>query len=105
MTNYNKIVSMPLDELAQWLNQYSSVEDAPWLDWFNESYCSQCESVKISKENAKELLGFELLSKDEAECAYCEVHGECRYFREARRSIDNVETIKLWLTQPESTKE
>ena len=102
MTNYNKIISMSIDELAQWLDKCSVTEEAPWVIWFNESYCKQCETIKVSKENAKELLGFDLLFKDEAECAYCEVHGECRYFREAGRSPNNVETIKLWLTQPES---
>ena len=101
MTNYNKIVSMHVDELAQWLG---SIEDAPWMTWFNESYCSRCESIKVSKENAKELLGFDLLYKDETDCAYCEVYGECRYFREAGRFPNNAETIKLWLMQPESTE-
>ena len=102
MTNYSKIVSMPIDELAQWLDKCSSIEDTPWMTWFTESYCAQCESIKVNKENAKELLGFDLLYKDEAECAYCEIHNECKYFQDMERPPNNVTTIKLWLTQPEN---
>ena len=104
MTNYNKLVSMSIDELAEWLDKNGSFDESPWGKWFNTNYCSNCDSVIVKKENAKELLGFELLYTNETECAYCEVHNKCRYFHDMEYAPSNKEIIKMWLIQPEGVE-
>ena len=97
MTNYNKLISMSIDELAEWLYKHSSFDDVPWSTWFDYTYCANCEAIKVTKEDSKELLGFQLMYGDGCECSYCEIHNKCKYFPDKEDVLDNKEIIKLWL--------
>ena len=104
MTNFNRLQTMTIDEFAEWLDKNGSFDDSPWLNSFNEKYCSKCESVEISYENVKEKLGLEPWFGHTTECAFCELADEagikrCRFFQELDDVPDNFEMIKLWLNE------
>ena len=100
MTNLQKIKDMSLDELVEWLDENVYVEDAPWMKWWNERYCSKCESVERHFMAAQEELGIIPLLGDTIECAYCELADEtgikkCRFFPELGDVPDNRKVIKM----------
>ena len=104
MTNLQKIKDMSLDELADWLDDNVYVEDAPWMKWWDEQYCSKCESVECHFMAAQEKLGITTLLGDTIECAYCELADEngvrkCRFFQDLDHVPDHLEIIKMWLEE------
>lgn len=98
MTNIKQLQSMTLEELVDWLDKYGSYDDSPWTNWFNDNYCSKCESVECPCEESLEKLGIEPLYDDSVECAYCELAKNCRFFPELKDTPDNKEVIRMWLT-------
>ena len=96
VTNYNKIVSMSIEELAHWLDKHGLFEESPWMSWFNTKYCNNCESVIVLKEKSLETLGFN--TYHDAECAYCEVNKDCRFFP-GTEVPSTEEIIKMWLKE------
>lgn len=97
MTNFRKLQSMSIDELAEWLDENGVVDNSPWVLHFNNKYCANCESVVCKYEDAERVVGFKPFYDDEVECAYCEVYGKCRYFEDRDEVPDGVEMVKLWL--------
>ena len=87
MKAYDKFKSMSIDELADWLDKYGMFDCSPWLKWFDDNYCSKCESETA----------FVLHFNKELECSWCELHGKCKYFKEMEDIPDNKQTIKMWL--------
>lgn len=104
MTNYEWLTTLSIEQLAQWLDTNGHYEDSPWMIWFNKRYCSKCESEFIKREDSMSKLGFEgfegfeFLSDKEIECAYCEVHDECRFFPN-RKNPCTQEIIEMWLKE------
>lgn len=86
MNVFEKIKSKNIDELTKWLNEYGAVDDAPWIEWWDNVYCGNCDS---------ELIDHPLFG--ETECAWCELHNKCRFFEELNNIPDNKQIIKLWL--------
>ncbi len=100
MTNFSKIKSMTVDELAEWLDKNSQFDTSPWLEDFNEKYCRKCEPIKVGYEDSKKKLGLELFSYEHTtDCAYCELYNKCRFFEDLEDIPDNKEMIKLWLIE------
>ena len=100
MNNFEKLQSMSIDELAEWLDQNGIIDNSPWLEDFNDKYCAKCESVMCKYEDAEKAVGFKpLFSDDEIECAYCEVYKKCRYFEEMDEVPDGKEMVRLWLEE------
>ena len=100
MTNFAKLKNMSVTELAEWLDEYGQFDGAPWNNWFNKSYCENCESIKLNYEDSKNKLGIEPLSLDlTCECAYCECNDHCRFFPNIEGIPDNKEVIELWLIE------
>ena len=97
MTRFDKFVTSSVDSLAQWIDENAQHDDSPWMNWFENKYCRNCESVKISREDSLEKLGFELLYLNDTECSYCEINKQCRYFPDREESPSVVEIIKMWL--------
>ena len=87
MTNLERIKSMNVDELSNWLNLWDTWEGSPWENWWNENYCSKCKSVMVQVKD----------SDLKIPCGWCEVNGKCKYFQE----LDDIPSIKqitkMWL--------
>lgn len=98
MNNFEKLQSMSMDEFAKWLHKHGIVDNGPWDNHFNKTYCDKCESVMCKAADVESVLGFKLFPwEDEAECGYCEVNHKCRFFPDMDDVPDSVEMIKLWL--------
>ena len=89
MTNFDFIKNMSIDELTDWLDKYGQFDVSPWMDWFNDNYCSKCEV------DEKDVLwpGYTM------DCAYCELEGKCKYLTQLDNIPDNKDVIKMWLMQ------
>ena len=89
MTNFRKIQSMSVEELAKWLDQNGMWDNSPWSKWFDSTYCQRCESVKATVDD--------YFGHRECKFAYCELEKKCRYFDDYDEVPDGVEMAKLWL--------
>lgn len=89
-TNADKIKSMTNEELAEWLGKYGNFEESPWLNWFDNNYCSNCESEIVSYTDSKG-------DNRNMECAWCEVFGKCKFFQDISNIPDDKHMIKMWL--------
>ena len=99
MTNFEQHQSMTLDELALWLHKHGQFDCSPWMKWFNDNYCDKCEAIECKYEDAEEKLGFKPFYKNSIECAYCEWNKKCRFFPDMLDIPDNLDIIKMWLSQ------
>lgn len=94
MTVFDKIKNKNIDEFAEWLDEYCVCDTAPWWKWWDENYCKKCEPINIETTN---VFGYEI-----GECAYCEVNGNCEFFKDMEEIPNSKQIIKMWL---ESEKE
>lgn len=94
MNNFEKLKSMTVSELADWLDKYGQFDGSPWMDWFNENYCNKCESIKC-KVDGKDAFwpGYT------TDCAYCELEKKCKYFPVLKDVPDNKTIIEMWLNE------
>ena len=98
MSNFEKLKSMSMEDLAAWLDKNGIIDNSPWLEDFNNKYCANCESVMCKYENAEAAVGFKpYFSDDEIECAWCEIYKKCRFFPDMDKVPDGVEMAKMWL--------
>ena len=86
MIVFEKIKSMNIDEFAEWYEANCLHDNDPCLRWWDKTYCQNCEGI----------------IKDDIvpyphEFAYCELNGNCRYFKDMDNIPDNIQTIKMWL--------
>ena len=88
MNNFEYLKSLTLDDLVEWLDKYGQFDGAPWSDWFDTEYCSQCESIEV------EVPAF---NNTKAKCAYCELENKCKYFPCLDKVPDLKEILKMWL--------
>ena len=88
MTVFEKnIKTMNINEFAEWLDQIGIYDGSPWMNWWNDTYCSKCESVRACMvDNGREM-----------EFAWCELHNKCRFFQNMNTIPDTKQIIKLWL--------
>ena len=98
MTNYEWLTTLSIEQLAQWLAANGQYNDSPWMTWFDNKYCSKCESEIVKREDCMSKLGFEPLFSSETECSYCEVYNECRFFPN-KKNPDILEIIEMWLKE------
>lgn len=112
MTNFKRLQTMTIDELAEWLDKNGSFDVSPWSEWFGKTYCDKCESIKCRYADAEEKLGFTPYIfgsyNGDLECAYCELADEsgvkrCRFFPELDDVPDNKEVIEMWLIEEADT--
>lgn len=90
MNNFEKLQSMSVEELVEWIDDNVYSDGAIWWEWFDKKYCDKCESEIVYIDD---ICGPNTKHK----CAYCEVHDKCRFFPEMNDVPDNKETIKMWL--------
>ena len=96
MTNFEKIKNMSKEELIKFITE-NNLDDNIWVKSFTKKYCDKCESV-IQKIPANvSILGIDR----EAECAYCEINKNCRFFE--GKFIDGCpsdeEILSMWLEE------
>jgi hypothetical protein len=104
MTNFEKLRSLPTEELAEWLDKHGMFDGSPWNEWFGKKYCDNCESIEVKYADAEEKLGLTPFYNETFECAYCELADEngitrCRFFPELDDVPDNETVIKMWLEE------
>ena len=87
MNNYEKIRAMTIDNLAEYLNDKWLHDNDPSMEWWNDNYCSKCESVSIYAEYLGRNLDF----------AWCELNGKCKFCSELDRLPNSKEVMKMWL--------
>ena len=81
MTVLDNFKSFNIDEFIDWLDEYVSFDTAPWMWWWDNTYCKNCPT------------------EDEyvSDYAWCEVHNKCRYFLDMDETPDVKQIIKMWL--------
>lgn len=91
MNNFEKLKSMAVDELAEWLDKNGMWDNSPWSLWFDQKYCKNCEEIMCkSPDDCREF-----------PCAYCEIYYNCRFFQDKEDVPDSKEIIKMWLESNE----
>lgn len=89
MTNIEKIKTFTVEELSKFLDSVG-FDDTPWMNWFNNKYCNNCDGVNC----ILEVVGREV------ECSYCEVYKKCRFFPDRLSdNIDSKEICAMWLRE------
>lgn len=89
MTKYEQLVSSSLEGLADWLDMYGQFEGSPWMTWFNNKYCENCEPIKCKYPEGTH----------EFNCSYCESEGKCKFFLDMEETPSNRDIIELWLRE------
>ena len=86
-TVFDKFKSMSIDELTDWLNQYSQLDSMPWIEWWNKNYCSKCDAVTAFVPDYGRELDF----------SCCELNDKCKFFQDLDDVPDDKMIIKMWL--------
>ena len=87
MTIFELIKSKDVDELVEWFDSYEVSDTTPWVLWWDENFCKKCD---VEYSYVKEL-------NNVCECAWCELNGKCKFFKEMNGIPDNKQVIKMWL--------
>lgn len=88
MNNYERIKSMSIDDLAEFLDERWSHDNDPCIEWWDKTYCNKCKSVKAYVDYLER----------EKEYAWCEVNGDkCKFFPEMDVLPNAKQMMKLWL--------
>lgn len=87
MTVFDNFKNKNIDELVDWLDEYGAFDNSPWTKYFDNNYCSECESEYAYIEEFN----------SERECSYCELNNKCRFFQDLDDTPDNKQIIKMWL--------
>ena len=89
MNNFEKIKSMTIEELTDWIDKYGQFDVSPWMEWFDKTYCKNCESIKSHSKQYN--------FNTEISYAYCELHDNCKFFPDIEYIPDNKDIIRMWL--------
>lgn len=93
MNNFEKLQSMPMDELAEWLSKHLAFDEAPHTIWFSKNCCDKCEPVEGHWEGT--------FGTHKCEFAYCELEHKCKFFPEMDEVPDDLTIVKMWLESEE----
>lgn len=80
MTVFDSFKIKTIDEIAEWLDEYITCDDAPWLRWWDNNYCKEC-----------------MMEAKESETVWCESNGNCKFFKDQEEIPSMKEIIKMWL--------
>ena len=87
MKRLEKLKSMNIDELVDWLDKNIDFGVIPWIEQFDKNFCNNCESIKCHYED----------SGHDVVCSWCELHDKCRYFPDLDKIPDMKMMIRMWL--------
>ena len=79
--------SKTIDEFIDWLDEYCSFEDSPWVQWFDKNYCNKCPAE----------IGRYVDSDRDMKFAWCELYDKCRFFPDMVNVPSSKQMIKMWL--------
>lgn len=85
MNIYEKIKTMNIEELTEYIYQCRQLDHTPWVNHFNSCYCENCEAIECEQDGKTELY------------AYCELHDSCKFFPDLNYAPELKDMIKLWL--------
>ena len=83
MTIFENFINRDIDKFVDYLDEHFTFDDAPWWKWWDKNYCNKCEAV--------------IEFNDHSQCGYCEVYGNCRFFKDMKEIPDSKQIIKMWL--------
>ena len=89
MNKYDQLISSSLEGLADWLAINGQFEGSPWMTWFNNKYCENCESIKCKYPEGTH----------DFNVAYCEWEKKCKFFPEMEEPPSIRDIIELWLRE------
>ena len=87
MNNFERLKSMSVEELSKWIDTHGQFDNSPWITWFDQKYCKNCEDIMCKYEDGGR----------EFPCSYCELNGNCKFFPDLDEVLDNKKIIKMWL--------
>lgn len=85
MTNYEKLIHMSEEELADWLAELAPDAEL-WDRWWSLHYCSGCPRVTGNDKS--------VFTGRPLEMSYCEVHSKCFFTKGFPTPIS---MVKAWL--------
>lgn len=85
MNIYEKIKSMNIEELTDWIDKYGQLDNSPWMEHFSSHYCENCKAIKCKRNEKTELY------------AYCELHDNCKFFPDLEYIPELKDVIRMWL--------
>lgn len=88
ISNFEKIRSFNSNEMSIFLDNIS-IDDNPWIDWFDKKYCDNCDSVPSQFVNP--------YTDKYDECSYCEINNKCIFFQDLNTIPSNKDLISIWL--------
>lgn len=89
MTNIEKIKTFSIEELSGFLDSIG-FDNTPWMNWFENKYCNNCDCVKCFHE----AIGAEV------EYSYCEFYKVCKFFPDRLSDDINGKIIcAMWLKE------
>ena len=94
MNNFERLQSMSVEELAEWLD-ILHYDNTPWLQWFDSKYCNQCEPITVTSKEYKNKFGCSGFG-DTVKCAYCEWEDNCKFFPEMSEALNRTNILKMW---------
>jgi hypothetical protein len=78
MTVFDSLKNKNIDEVAGWLDEHIVTDDVPWFRWWDDNYCKGCMAEAEEK-------------------VWCEIHGNCKFFKDQEEIPSHKEIIKMWL--------
>ena len=93
MTVFESIHSKSINELVEWLDKNGAYNDAPWERWWNKNYCKKCSVVTAN--SVTDYYGD--YWEGSHEFSWCELYGNCSYFKDMKKVPNRRNRIKMWL--------
>lgn len=81
-----------------WINEYGQFDNSPWMKWFDQHYCNNCESLTVIVKN---LSG----KNKQVKCSFCELNDFCSNFPVLGHTPNNKDIIGLWFDSEVETNE
>lgn len=88
MKVFDSIKNKNIDELADWINEHFAFDNAPYWRFWDDNYCKKCETIETGSTN---FFGYKV------GCAYCELNGNCKFFKDMDNIPDSKQIIKMWM--------
>ncbi len=86
MTVFESIKNKNIDEFVDFIEENFSFDNAPYWKWWDDKYCKKCDEVVYLDEEDNEYI-----------MAYCELYGNCKFFKDMKEIPDSKHVIKMWL--------
>jgi hypothetical protein len=87
MTVFDDINSKDIDEFVYWLDEVGMHDCSLWVKWWDDNYCNKCKPEVVDDPET----GGQFCN------AYCELHGNCKYFKDLDDIPSIKQIIKMWL--------